>query len=252
MLLNMNKISIVTVCYNSEKQIENTILSVISQSYPNIEYIIEDGGSTDGTLDIIEKYRSKISAIYSEKDKGVFDAMNKAVLRSTGEWILFMNAGDRFHDNNAIEKLFCAEIPKNVGAIHGDTFFVKECGIQYIKCSPFYLVKGIRPMGICHQSILVRTALAKKYLFDMTFKYAADYNMMMRIYNDGFNFKYIPIAVSDYDLTGISSVHLTSQYKEVARICNETSGLGYYMGLFHAWNREFRLRIKSIMGYKRV
>lgn len=248
----MPLISIITVCYNSVSLIESTILSVISQSYPNIEYIIEDGGSTDGTLDVIEKYRTQISAVYSEKDNGVFDAMNKAILRATGEWILFMNAGDRFHDNSVIEKMFQTEISPKIGVLHGDAYFVRKKDLQYYKSSPFYLTKGLRPMGICHQSIFVRAELAKRLLFDLTFKYAADYNMMMQIYNAGFEFKYIPIAVSDYDLTGISSVHLVSQFKEVARICNIISGFKYYMGLFYAWKRKFMFCIKSIMNNVRI
>lgn len=239
------KITIITICFNCREHVERTILSVLSQSYSNIEYIIEDGGSTDGTLDIINKYRSKISKIYSEKDKGVFDAMNKAISQVTGEWILFMNAGDEFHDNNVVSNLFKTEIANKIGVIYGDTYFVKKNKFQYYKSSPFFLTNGIRPMGICHQSIFVRTDLAKRYLFDITFKYAADYNMMMQIHKAGFEFKYIPIAISNYDLTGMSSTNLISQYKEVAKICDTTSGLKYHMGLFHAWKRKIKGHIKS-------
>ncbi len=241
------KISIVTVCFNVVTDIEKTILSVINQSYPNIEYIIEDGGSTDGTLDFVEKYRSQISAVYIEKDKGVFDAMNKAIFRTTGEWILFMNAGDKFHDNNVVAEIFRTGVSHNIGVIHGDVCFVGKNGLQYYRSSPFYLRKGIRPMGICHQSLFVRTRLAKTYLFDLTFKYAADYNMMMQIYKKGFEFKYMPIAVSDYDLTGISSKHLISQYKEVARICGITSGIKYYIGLFFVGKRKIKRFIKGLL-----
>ena len=89
-------ITIITVAYNAVKDIENTILSVLNQTYPNIEYIIIDGGSTDGTLDIIKKYEDKISYWVSEPDKGIYDAMNKGTLKATGVWLNFMNAGDTF------------------------------------------------------------------------------------------------------------------------------------------------------------
>ena len=90
------KVTVVTVCYNAVKEIEKTIQSVIGQTYDNVEYIIVDGGSTDGTLDIIRKYSSRITRWVSEPDKGIFDAMNKSARMATGEYINFMNAGDLF------------------------------------------------------------------------------------------------------------------------------------------------------------
>ena len=99
-------ISVVTVSYNAVSTIEQTILSVINQTYPNVEYIIIDGGSTDGTVDIIKKYADKIAYWVSEPDKGIYDAMNKGVVVATGEWINFMNAGDIFTDSDVIDKLF--------------------------------------------------------------------------------------------------------------------------------------------------
>ncbi|RXE60893.1 glycosyltransferase, partial [Muribaculaceae bacterium Isolate-001 (NCI)] len=100
------KITVVTVCYNAVKEIEKTIQSVISQTYDNVEYIIVDGGSTDGTLDIIRKYSSRITRWVSEPDKGIFDAMNKSAHMATGEYINFMNAGDLFFDEKVLSDIF--------------------------------------------------------------------------------------------------------------------------------------------------
>lgn len=94
-------ISVVTVSYNAVGTIEQTLLSVINQTYPNIEYIIIDGGSTDGTVDIIKKYADEIVYWISEPDKGIYDAMNKGIKKANGEWINFINAGDSYYDKKA-------------------------------------------------------------------------------------------------------------------------------------------------------
>ena len=99
------KITIVTISYNIVTYIEKTILSVVNQTYPNIEYIVIDGGSTDGTLDVIKKYSDKITYWVSESDKGIYDAMNKGIDAATGDWINFMNAGDVFYHNNVIDEI---------------------------------------------------------------------------------------------------------------------------------------------------
>ena len=95
--MNNPKITVVTVCYNAVKDIEKTILSVVNQTYDNIEYIVVDGGSKDGTVNIIQKYEDRITKWISEPDKGIYDAMNKGILMATGDWINFMNAGDYFY-----------------------------------------------------------------------------------------------------------------------------------------------------------
>ena len=100
--MNIALISIITVSYNAVKTIEDTINSVLNQTYPNIEYIIIDGGSTDGTLDVIKKYQDKITYWVSEPDKGIYDAMNKGALKATGVWLHFMNAGDTFYDEQVL------------------------------------------------------------------------------------------------------------------------------------------------------
>ena len=120
--MNLPTISIITVAYNASNTIETTILSVVNQTYPNIEYIIIDGGSTDGTIDIIKKYESKITKWISEPDKGIYDAMNKGINLARGEWINFMNCGDSFYENNTLQVISDTIInSKDINVIYGNS-----------------------------------------------------------------------------------------------------------------------------------
>lgn len=113
-------ISIITVVYNGEKYLEETIQSVINQTYENVEYIIIDGGSTDGTLEIIKKYEDKIDYWVSEKDGGIYDAMNKGIDVATGEWLNFMNAGDSFYSNQTLMEVFNNKNYELYNILYGD------------------------------------------------------------------------------------------------------------------------------------
>jgi glycosyltransferase involved in cell wall biosynthesis len=115
-------ITVATVSYNSVSTIEKTILSVINQTYSNIEYILIDGGSDDGTIDIIKKYQKKIAYWISERDTGVYDAMNKAIKVASGEWINFMNSGDCFCDKNTLARVFAKFIPDGTGFLYSDYY----------------------------------------------------------------------------------------------------------------------------------
>lgn len=239
------KITIITVCYNAKSEIEKTMKSVLSQSYDNIEYIIIDGASTDNTLEIVNslvsKYISRNVQIFSEPDKGIFDAMNKGIEKATGEWINFMNAGDVFYNEQVIEKVFKSEISDNVGVIFGDTY--TENGP--FKMLPFiYNPQKLCGMGISHQSLFVRTSLAKNNPFDMSFKVAADYNMIRQIYNQGYDFKRFDMPISVYDLNGYSAHNVIRQIDETAIICNQYhSFLHYKARLF----KQCKCLIKKIL-----
>ena len=131
---NLPRVSIITVCYNAVSAIQRTILSVLSQTYENIEYIIIDGKSTDGTLAIIKKYESRIAFWLSEPDNGIYDAMNKAINNATGEWVLFMNADDEFVDNKVVERfVFVVKTHKNYAVYYGDTILRYAIGDRPVK-----------------------------------------------------------------------------------------------------------------------
>ncbi len=220
------KISIVTVTYNCIGSLPDTMESILSQTYPNVEYILIDGGSTDGTVEYIKKQAHRISCWISEPDKGIFDAMNKGIARATGDWINFMNAGDRFASPQVLQELFTTEIDSSIGCVYGQTLNVTPDGRTYKdKNHPFYLNSHfVRGMGINHQSIFVRTELARRFPFDLSFKIAADYSMLHKIHQEGAKFHEIPLIVSEVDTTGFSVQNRSLQRYEEARIsgCENT------------------------------
>lgn len=212
------KISIITVCYNACKVIEKTIESVLAQSYPDKEYIIIDGGSTDGTVDIIKKYSDKISYWVSEPDKGIYDAMNKGIDAATGDWINFMNAGDTFVEDRTLELVADRiESTQSADIVYGDTIKAYKYGKK--ECKPLQLRLMARHIVFCHQSSFVRTELMKKDKFSLKYKIAGDYDFFYRQYTANRAFAYIPIPVAVYDAeSGISSTQYMKLYKENAEI----------------------------------
>lgn len=210
-------ISVVTVCYNAVHSIEKTIQSVINQTYLNIEYIIIDGGSIDGTVDVIKKYADRLAYWVSEPDKGIYDAMNKGVAVATGEWINFMNAGDSFAGNDVVDKLFHQNIIINrVGVVFGDTLFVFRNRQKIVRfCDDTHH----KIMPSCHQSIFCRRNLLVRNPFDLKYKIAADYNLFFQLKQMEVAFQYIPLVVAIYDATdGISSRNVWRAQKEMITI----------------------------------
>ena len=155
---NLPRVSVITVCYNAVSAIQRTILSVLSQTYENIEYIIIDGKSTDGTLAIIKKYESRIAFWLSEPDNGIYDAMNKAIDKATGEWVLFMNADDEFVDNKVVERFaFVAKTHKKYAAYYGDTILRYGIGERPMRALGLKSMRYM--MAFTHKSVFILTDL---------------------------------------------------------------------------------------------
>lgn len=209
-------ISIITVSYNAIDTIEETICSVINQTYPNIEYIIIDGGSTDGTVDIIKKYQNNIAYWVSESDKGIYDAMNKGIKQASGEWINFMNSGDIFYEKDIISKV-CAGINSDTDVVYGDTLLKYSWGMIEKKASS--LIDMEKHLPFSHQSCLIKLSLMKKYFYDLQYRICADYNFFYSLYKRKGCFQYIPLIFSVYEAEeGVSSVNVFGLLKEYATI----------------------------------
>lgn len=203
--MNNPKITIVTVSYNAVDCIEETILSVINQDYPNLEYIVIDGGSTDGTVDIIKKYETKISYWISESDKGLYDAMNKGIVAGTGEWINFRNCGDLFVEKSSLSKLFEQDVDPDVMVLHADSYRID--GEFYYLGKPSSLSNYKKTMPLVHPATFVRLSLHKKMLFNLKYKVSADYDLIYRCIEKGYKFEYRPIVIVSFPFGGYSDVN---------------------------------------------
>lgn len=189
-------VSIITVVKNGEKYLEQTIKSVIDQTYPNIEYIIVDGGSTDGTLEIIKKYDDKIDYWLSEADKGIYDAMNKGVNIATGKWLNFMNAGDRFYKNNTVERIFSGK-NYDVDFIYGDCKIVYNP--KFSRIQKVGEIKNLwKGMIFSHQSLFTRYEVFKKCKLNIDNKIGADFEFIYNCYINKYKFYnlHFPVAVT--------------------------------------------------------
>lgn len=221
------KISVVTVCYNAVNDIEKTILSVINQTYPNIEYLIIDGGSTDGTMDVVNKYKDKIDVIVSEPDKGIYDAMNKGIDRATGEWINFINAGDMFWESDSVSKVFSSSnLSDNDDIIYGYQVHRFPYGIFVRKRLPLADFEHYMPIG--HPASFVKLTLLKVNHFDCKYKIAADYNFFYTAYKHGKNFKAVDVIVSNFEsCEGVSSKATFRTIKETAQVNGSYRSISY-------------------------
>lgn len=227
-------ISIVTVSYNAVATIEETILSVLNQTYENIEYIIIDGGSTDGTIEVIKKYEKQISYWLTEPDKGIYDAMNKGARLANGDFINFMNSGDLFYSFTTITDIVTFA-KQEYDVIYGCTNFVSDTFSKVI--CPKMNVSKKNPMPFNHQSVFVNTVLLQRHLFDLSFKYAADYDFFCRIFEKAKYF-YIDKVIAIYDINGVSSVNSIEVNKE--RIKANPCIYNYYVQILCVRNYVIR------------
>jgi glycosyltransferase involved in cell wall biosynthesis len=215
-------ITVITVVYNGAKYLEDTIKSVINQTYPNVEYIIIDGGSTDGTIDIIKKYEDYIDYWVSEPDKGIYDAMNKGIDLTAGQWINFMNAGDKFFNDNTIFFIYqnVKSLNSNYDIVYGKVEIINEKGeidAIYGLNEKYSLKKLKKYMSIPHQSTFYRLEFFKKTgKYDNDFKIAGDYEILLRSYKN-LQIKFLDSILSLMLSNGVSQTQITKVFNEFTR-----------------------------------
>ncbi len=213
------KVSIITVCYNSEATLEATIRSVIDQDHPDIEYIVVDGNSTDGSAAIIEKHRSTIAKLISEKDEGMYFAVNKGIAQATGEIVGMLNSDDFYANNQVISNVVGEFQSKKTDTVYGDLEYVSrdntEKIIRHWRSTPFdpkLFLKGWMPP---HPTFFVKRKCYEQFgNFNTSFSISADYELMLRfLYKHRISASYIPQVLVKMRTGGISNVSLSSRIK---------------------------------------
>ena len=209
------KLSIITVTYNSDKYLEETILSVINQNYDNLEYIIIDGGSTDSTVEIIKKYEDHIAFWVSEKDSGIYDAINKGILRSNGDYIGIINSDDWYEVDvfKSIEKSIKINHPDIVHGILRLWENDKLMGLQGYTSD--FLNYGM----ISHPTCFVKREVYNLIgLFNTKYVIAADYDFMLKSFNRNVKFFYVEQVIANFRLSGISNSNSSLRESETSQV----------------------------------
>ncbi len=213
------KFTIITVCLNIASTIRRTCESIANQTYQNFEWIIVDGGSTDGTVKIIKDYAPRINLLISEPDKGIYNAMNKGIKLANGEYTNFMNGGDEFTAPNTLETVVKQGLTSDI--IYGDEYKIENEESSICK-SWDIITKDILfyRYGIAHQSVFTKTTILKKYLFNEKYIISADFDFFVKVFKKGYKFTKIPVIINKFYVDGISSKNrdlCSKEYKEIRR-----------------------------------
>ena len=220
------KLSIITIVYNNARDIERTMLSVLDQTYPNIEYVVIDGGSTDGTLAIIKKYESRITKLVSEKDEGIYDAMNKGLAIATGDYVLFMNSGDELYNKDTVTSVFATA--DNADIYYGETEMINDAGEnlgQRRHKAPAKLTwKSFKyGMSVSHQAIYIKRSLTQPY--DREYQLSADIDWIINAIKKAKKIANVNQYVAKYLVGGMSKKKHRQSLKERFEIMKHHYGL---------------------------
>ena len=239
------RVSVVTVVLDDPEGLLSTIESVLSQSYQNIQFVVVDGGSKADTVDLIEVYKNDIDIIVSEADRGIYDAMNKGLMRADGEWISFMNSGDVFFSRDTIFETFGSVIPMNIKILFGDVVVEYPSGDNLLIAANVNELN--RGMGFCHQSAFIRTEFHQLRPFDLEYKYAADFAFFYKANREKNRFLYLNETVSKVRYGGLSNINRGEVFWEYFKIMKcEAWHIRFYF-LFKIIDSQIRTLAKIIL-----
>jgi glycosyltransferase involved in cell wall biosynthesis len=225
-------ITVVTVVKNNAEELKKTIDSVLEQTYDNIEFIIIDGASSDSTPEVIKSYEDKIDTWISEPDNGIFDAMNKGIELASGQWIIFLNAGDYFYQKDTVLTVFSKDYG-DADFIYGHTFFLGGDFYGVVKAWDFRILW--QTMVFTHQSLFTRAEVLKNRKFNTKFKICADYDIIFNSYMQGLKFFNSDIVIAAFDpgFSDISRARMAlEKWKVVKKHRHDLRFHWFYLKLF--------------------
>ncbi len=224
------KISIITVVKNDASGFNKTASSVLLLDYSPLEWIVVDGGSSDDTLEAIHNMENRICNFIAGPDKGPYDAMNKGLAKATGNWIIFMNAGDIFASTDTISRVFSNDLHE-YGMVYGDVV-ADYSGVKkrITTGSVADLWKG---MVFCHQSVFIRAHLIRSAGFNLNFTYGADYHMLLRLQSAGEKFLQLSVPIAIIDTSGVSNRKMVQTAKDHYIIAKDFYRLNYLQQAYH-------------------
>lgn len=218
----MKSLSVITVTYNAEKTLERTLKSVREQSYPDIEHIVVDGKSKDGTMDLVRKYDNENLKWVSEPDNGLYDAMNKGTAMATGDYLCFLNAGDTFFDAQTVEKMF-QSFPENESPdiLYGETAIVDNDGsflhMRRLKAPEKLTWESFKHgMLVCHQSFIVKRSIFEPY--DLSYRFSSDFDWAVRMMKKAKSIHSTHLTLINYLNEGMTTANRKASLKERYRI----------------------------------
>lgn len=213
------KLSIITINYNNVEGLRRTIDSVLCQTWKYFEWIFIDGGSTDGSKELIEKTAAEcpnVSYWCSEPDKGVYNAQNKGILQAKGEYLSFMNSGDTYYDCNVLEYIW--KSCHSADMIYGDWIWCTDKSEKLVKSPDRVSMATFQVGNICHQAMFLRAEMMKKSGFDESYKLFADWAYWMKMALDNCSFEYVPITICKFEWGGLSCSNQELADMELSRI----------------------------------
>ena len=230
------KISIITVCYNASTTIRETIASVLGQTYQELEYIVVDGKSSDGTVEILQNIADKRLTFVSEEDSGIYNAMNKGLKMASGDYLIFLGADDTFYDKDVLKKV-AGKLTGSDDVLYGDVMLKTHKRLYNGAFSRW--TWGHR--NICHQCIFYPKSVYGKYLYNEKYRSVADWDYNLRLLIDGIRFTYIRETICTFnDSGGLSSSSKDYDFLKVRRrlVCKAVGVLPYYWGILQRAKRR--------------
>lgn len=243
-------LSVITVCFHAREQIQRTMECVLGQTWTQFEYLVIDGGSDDGTQELLEASRGRFEEkgipfrFLSESDRGIYDAMNKGTRLADGRWLLFLNAGDLLAGDRVLEQVF-AKAPLEDQILYGDTLCTYQGQTRLYPALPLERLRY--EMAFCHQSVFVPRELLLAHPYNISYRICADHEFFLAMYLAGRKFAYRPLTISVYEISGYSDENQMPAHREQRRMRKE---LGIARITAEGVRREFVFYFKQ--GIKRL